>query len=332
MSTSPPPSGPLSEFSLKFDKQTTTLLAAGGVALASAAVLLYKHNTDEEGQNKLPKFLQRLANSLYTRAGGETGNVGRATSHMTFPKVPPPVLYEKGANGQTSEERLYVRLDVLEAVDCARLPGSKRKLEEQMKAADVSCVIYDNINSPKSIGLLTWSIDPSHFAKVVNPVLQQAGIGDVLSPVPGWTMLGKTYSNGHEPSLRDFLLKKVPRNATRQDAPYAVWYPMRRKGEFYMETPSDQCRMLLHHAAIGRAYAEVGAAYDIRLNCYGIDADDNEFVVGLIGKDLYGLSKIVEEMRKTEHTSYYLKSLGPFFVGLRVFSHQSKAEAGGDSV
>jgi chlorite dismutase len=38
-------------------------------------------------------------------------------------------------------------------------------------------------------------------------------------------------------------------------------------------------------------------------------------VIGLIGKDLYPLSKIVETMRKTQQTSLYLEHLGPFFVG-----------------
>ena len=39
------------------------------------------------------------------------------------------------------------------------------------------------------------------------------------------------------------------------------------------------------------------------------------FIVGLIGKDLYPLSAIVQTMRKTQQTSLYLERLGPFFVG-----------------
>ncbi|EEQ98791.1 hypothetical protein Pmar_PMAR004333 [Perkinsus marinus ATCC 50983] len=279
-----------------------------------------------EPGTRMPRFVQRLADSLYTRAGGQSSDARNATSHMSFPTVAPPVLYERGGNGQTCEERLYVQLHVLDANSSANLPGAREKLKKQLETRDVSSVVYDDVNNPRSIGLLTWSTDPSHFVKVVNPILQMVGIGDVLTPRPRWTMFGKTYANGHEPSLVDFLIEKVPRNATRADAPYAVWYPMRRSGDFYMQSPEDQCRMLLHHAAIGKAFAEVGAAYDIRLNCYGIDADDNEFVVGLVGKDLHGLSKVVQEMRKTEHTSYYLKSLGPFFVGMRVFSHRSRSE------
>ena len=31
-------------------------------------------------------------------------------------------------------------------------------------------------------------------------------------------------------------------------------------------------------------------AHDIRLACHGLDKDDNDFVIGLIGKELYPLS------------------------------------------
>src|SRR5438094_866894 len=57
------------------------------------------------------------------------------------------------------------------------------------------------------------------------------------------------------------------------------------------------------------------AAHDIRVSCYGLDQDDNEFIIGLIGKDLTPLSQCVQEMRKTQQTAKYIKKLGPFFVG-----------------
>jgi chlorite dismutase len=51
------------------------------------------------------------------------------------------------------------------------------------------------------------------------------------------------------------------------------------------------------------------------LACHGLDKNDNDFVVGLIGKDLHPLSAIVQTMRKTQQTALYLDRLGPFFVG-----------------
>jgi chlorite dismutase len=51
------------------------------------------------------------------------------------------------------------------------------------------------------------------------------------------------------------------------------------------------------------------------LSCFGLDQHDNDFVIGLIGADLYPLSACVQQMRKTRQTSQYIEAMGPFFVG-----------------
>ena len=43
--------------------------------------------------------------------------------------------------------------------------------------------------------------------------------------------------------------------------------------------------------------------------------EDNDFLIGLCGKELQPLSHLVQAMRKTTQTSGYMASLGPFFVG-----------------
>ena len=63
------------------------------------------------------------------------------------------------------------------------------------------------------------------------------------------------------------------------------------------------------------AFGAADYAHDVRLACHGLDRDDNDFVIGLIGKDLFPLSAVVQAMRKTQQTSLYLDRLGPFFVG-----------------
>ncbi|KAF4695602.1 hypothetical protein FOZ60_004099 [Perkinsus olseni] len=271
------------------------LAIAGSVAAAlSAGFLMYRHRQQEI---TLPRSLRRLAPALLTRAGGQS-----ESAHFKMPVFDGPVLYEKGANGQTMEKRLFCQLYVLDCINAAKLPQAREKLELELVRRNIPSVIYDDVSSPRTIGLLTWSEDPKHFPTVVNPLLQLEGIGDVLEPRQGWTMLGKTYANGHEADLEDFLLQEGERASSIK------------------EKPEHQCQMLLEHAAIGKAYSKRGA-WDVRLNCYGLDGDDNEFVIALIHKDLYPLSKLVEDMRKTEHTSLFMKSLGPFFVGHRVFIH-----------
>ena len=57
------------------------------------------------------------------------------------------------------------------------------------------------------------------------------------------------------------------------------------------------------------------SAHDVRLACHGIDAADNEFVIGLVGGTLHPLSHLVQAMRKTRQTSEFIAQMGPFFVG-----------------
>lgn len=57
----------------------------------------------------------------------------------------------------------------------------------------------------------------------------------------------------------------------------------------------------------------------MRLACHGLDAADNDFIIGLLGADLAPLSKLVETMRSTEQTADWLERLGPFFVGRKTW-------------
>ena len=57
----------------------------------------------------------------------------------------------------------------------------------------------------------------------------------------------------------------------------------------------------------------------MRLACFGMDKNDNDFVIGLIGKELYPLSACVQAMRKTKQTSFHMQEMGPFFIGKAVW-------------
>src|SRR4029434_6241771 len=95
---------------------------------------------------------------------------------------------------------------------------------------------------------------------------------------------------------------------------WAVCYPLRRNGRF-AQLPADEQRVILaEHGAIGMSYGVGDYAHDVRLGCYGLDKNDNDFVVGLLGKALYPLSHIVQAMRKTQQTSLYLDRLGAVCV------------------
>jgi chlorite dismutase len=224
----------------------------------------------------------------------------------------PPDISERGGlkNGQPqrSDERLFMQLLVFGGCpDAARLTGS-------LSDAGVAGVLYEDVNDPRGVALLTLARDPGLFVDVVRPLLNRVPF-DALELKPSFTMLGRTYALGYEPDLAETLFHRPARTVLNPAWPWAVWYPLRRSGKFAQLPPEEQRVILAEHGAIGMSFGAADLAHDIRLACHGLDANDNDFVVGLIGKDLFPLSAVVQSMRKTQQTSLYLDRLGPFFVG-----------------
>ncbi len=128
-------------------------------------------------------------------------------------------------------------------------------------------------------------------------------------------MLGRTYSMGWEADLEESLLTRPRRNLSNPDLGWAVWYPLRRSGAFEELPEAEQRAVLAEHGGIGHQFGKAGVAHDVRLACHGLSKEDNDFIIGILGTELYPLSAVVQRMRKTRQTSRYLSRLGPFFVG-----------------
>jgi len=224
----------------------------------------------------------------------------------------PPDISEKGGmkNGlpQRSDDRLFMQL--LAFGGCT----DTRPLADALAGAGLTAVLYEDVNDPRGVALLTASQDPSVFVDRVRRLLNAPPFSSLIQK-PDYTMLGRTYAIGYEPDLKEILLERPRRTVLNPAWMWAVWYPLRRSGRFAQLPAEEQRVILAEHGAIGMSFGAGDYAHDIRLACHGLDRDDNDFVVGLIGKDLYPLSKIVETMRKTQQTSLYLERLGPFFVG-----------------
>jgi chlorite dismutase len=213
---------------------------------------------------------------------------------------------KRGDVRQALDQRLFMQLLVFEA---GRTGADS--IASRFREAHVPVVVYADLMAPESLGVLTWSQDPAHFVQAVRPLLQDDG----LKPRRDYGMFGRTYATGHEPDLEHALLRRAIENVLREDHRWHVWYPLRRSGEFARLEPHDQGQILREHAQIGMAYGAQELAHDIRLACHGLDAADNEFVIGLVGRELHPLSHLVQTMRKTRQTSEFIVKMGPFFVG-----------------
>ena len=111
----------------------------------------------------------------------------------------PPDLSEKGGikNGQPqrSNDRLFMQF--LAFGGCA---DTRRCSPMRSPARASTGVLYEDVNDPRGVALLTFSDDPgvlsrSRAAAVERPAVRGAG------QKPEYTMLGRTYAIGYEPDL-----------------------------------------------------------------------------------------------------------------------------------
>lgn len=227
-------------------------------------------------------------------------------------------IRERGrANGEViySDRRLFMQFFGFGEVNRVEF------LVEALEEAGLDAVLYEDLNDPQGVGLLTFSEDPNFFVDTLRPFLNRPPFVALL-PKPEFTLFGRTYALGYEPDLDETLVDRPWRKAIEPAHRWAIWYPLRRAGSFEQLSAEEQSAILREHGTIGMAYGRAGLGTDIRLACHGLDKMDNDFVVGLLGADLYPLSSIVQSMRKTKQTSLHLERLGPFFVGRVVW--QSK--------
>lgn len=226
---------------------------------------------------------------------------------------------KRGDEEQAIDRRLFMQLLVFRAPVGKDPHRYEEAFEAGMKELSLSGVVYADTNDPRGFGLLTWSENPDHFVQTVRPLFRREHLRD-LELLPNFTMIGRSYGSGHEQNLAHWILERPIQNVTQEDWAWAVWYPLRRSGAFEKLSPKEKGEILMEHALIGRAYGAQDLAHDVRLACHGLDANDNEFLIGLIGKNLHPLSHVVQHMRKTKQTSEYIVQMGPFFVGRRILN------------
>ncbi len=231
------------------------------------------------------------------------------------PPVQAPDLREKSSfkgQEQATDRRLWIQL--LAFTGATQL----QPLVDALRASHLEAALYLDVNDPRGVAAVALAEDPAVFAGAWRDVMSHGPFAE-LTPRPDLTMMGRTYATGREPDLEFMLLKKPRQTVLNPSWRWAVWYPLRRKPGFAVLPAEEQGRILHEHAMIGMAFGAGDYAHDVRVACHGLDKDDNEFVIGLVGKDLAPLSQCVQEMRKTEQTSKHIKKLGPFFVGRAVW-------------
>ena len=239
------------------------------------------------------------------------------------PAVTRPLdLSEKGRRGReviSLNRRMFMKFSAFTDVD----PGDRDEAVSALEKSGLCAAVYADANDPYGIGVMVASEDPAAFVTTLRDVFNAEPFAHFIYK-PEFDMLGRSYSFGYEPDLEFTLLDRPRQNLCDPRNQWAVWYPLMRAKKFYVLPEEKQKTILGEHGTLAKRYGAGGHATDIRLACHGLDRDDNDFVIGLLGPNLHPLSAVVQEMRRTEQTSQYLDRLGPFFVGKVIW--QSKFE------
>ena len=186
--------------------------------------------------------------------------------------------------------------------------------QDVFAAQQPQAVLYQDIQDPLSVGIMVYCEQPAYLFDVMHPVLSADPLRKAVIR-DEFTMLGRTYSLGYESNLEEVLIHRPIRRICDPANSWAVYYPLRRSGRFEQESREEQRRMLMEHGGIGQAFGKAGFATDIRLAAHGLNSADNDFIVGLLGKELHPLSAVVQRMRKTRQTAEFIEHMGPFFIG-----------------
>ncbi len=194
-------------------------------------------------------------------------------------------------------------------------------LSESLSSSGIEGVLYIDLNDPRGVGLLIMSENEDFFVSQLREFLNTSFFKGLILK-EDYVMFGRTYSFGYEDDLERTLITGPKSKVLDPKWKWAIWYPLRRKKNFETLPEEEKRAILGEHGKVGFQFGKAGYATDIRLACFGLDKNDNDFVIGVLGEKLHPISAVVERMRKTKQTSLYLESLGPFFVGKVIY--QSK--------
>src|SRR5690554_1000357 len=128
-----------------------------------------------------------------------------------------------------ADRRIFMQLLVYRAGEDVALDWAFNEIEAGLEETGLGGVIYRDLNDPRGLGILTYSLDPLDFIRDLGIIFSKAP-ANRLEPRPEFTMIGRSYSTGYEQDLEYWLVERPQKTAMNPDWPWAIWYPLRRTG------------------------------------------------------------------------------------------------------
>src|SRR4029434_872975 len=118
---------------------------------------------------------------------------------------------------------------------CAACLDAK-PLQRALESSRLEAVLYQDVNDPRGIAVVTMSEDPIFFVTALREVLSTEPFAG-LAQKPELTMFGRTYASGFETDLEDWLLRRPRRAALNPAWAWGILYPLRRRGAVHNLDP-----------------------------------------------------------------------------------------------
>src|SRR5690554_5433413 len=110
-----------------------------------------------------------------------------------------------------ADRRIFMQLLVYRAGEDVALDWAFDELEAGLKETGLGGVIYRDLNDPRGLGLLTFSLEPADFVRDLGKIFSKAPAAR-LEARPEFTMIGRSYSTGYEQDLEFWLVERPKRN------------------------------------------------------------------------------------------------------------------------
>ena len=205
------------------------------------------------------------------------------------------------------------RPPALHAAPRVRRRARHRRLIAALESAGLASVLYEDVNDPTGVALLTLSRRRRRSSPSTAAFLQSSLFAE-LTPKPNSRCSAAPTRSATSRISRRRSSTGPRRRVLDPALPWAIWYPLRRAGSF--EQLSARAG---HHPHGARRDRDGVRPRRPRLRHPARVPWPRSRRQRLRDRparaELHPLSIIVQRMRKTKQTSLHLERLGPFFVG-----------------
>lgn len=200
---------------------------------------------------------------------------------------------------RTDDTSVFLQLMVF--TDCTDF----KPLASQLRRLQFPAFLYKDLSDPQGVGLVTLCEKPEHIVSQVRDLLSSR-LFRVLMLRHELTMTGRTFAEEDADTGPAAVL-------ANEEWPWAIWYSVRGTTELSVLDPRLQGAVFDRMVdTAGHDDADLGR---ILLKSHGLDQGGNEYVHGLHGRSLAGLSAIIEATGRSPLHAELVASSGPFFVG-----------------